>query len=259
MSKRDFFGGEPSRFDEGFEPEDVQGLPEIFRPRHARTEYRASLWQFVLGLLIAVTATVLVFVGFLSFAKDESNVIPTLEGAEEWRRAFASKDVYENVLCCSVKLRGACEGESCEWSGVIISEDGWIATSVSGVERAKRGRIYVVLSDGREYGVESFFKLGDTAALKIGAKGLLAAAASELELHAGETVVSVSGGSDILCGSVCSKDAREVDISLTIEGEGATVFDGNGGLIGVANPSLNGGPWNCSGSDIDSILMKIKK
>jgi hypothetical protein len=259
MKNRDFFDEEFSPFEEGEGIDAEQMLPELYGIGGSEElkKGRLKAWQLALALITSLTATALVLVIILMATGsrgDEPEAPAFSEDKGEWRGAFLSKEIYENALTCSVTLRG---GER-EWSGVMISEDGWIATALDPVEETERGRIYAVLGDGREYGVESFFGLGDTAALKIDAEGLSAPAVSSAELQAGESVISVSAGGELFCGFLSGVDSQSFNIPLTDRGEGAPVFDREGGLVGVAEATKSASVWECSSDNILAIIAKIK-
>lgn len=252
-------------FDDDFFPFDFEQalLPDCLEITDEGEKEHDGLgaWQLFLALAIAVTSIVLIFVALIIYVgagRTKTVGMPAeTESVEEWRGAFASKDIYEAALLCSVRLVAGQGDELCEWSGVIVSEDGWIATDKNAVTCIGNGRIYVVLNDGREYGVDSFFLAGDTAALKIEAQGLEAATVSEDKLQVGESIICIGGG-ELYCGRMSDARGERVSIAASALCRGAPVFDAEGGLLGVACSTESPFLWNCSATELGEILSLIK-
>ena len=268
---RDFFEDEIPFFE--FE-RDGQSLPDIFMgesegERQGKRESRTlAVLQFILPFLIMITSAVLIFVIVLiatgNGSVGESLPVAYDDGVAEWRGAFDSRAIYERSVECSVSLKvGSGESER-KWSGVIISSDGWIATSKNMVNGNTLGRIYVTLSDGREYGVGSLFQSDAGAALKIDAEGLTAAElAEDRELQCGESVIAVSSGSEVVCGSVASVgESLKFSLPYSDASEGSPVFDSEGRLVGMiedrADATQKGAVFGVDAEKIEDLVEIIK-
>ena len=272
MSKnRDFFQDSRYFFDGGDDIDKISDLPQIFvaESEKKRKGIVGALisWQFFVPLAMMLTASALAVVIFLMAtagsreAVTQAPVFSTKE--EDWRGAFVSKETYEECLECSVGLRVGKGSSVREWSGVVISSDGWIVTSARMLGNGDEGKIYVSFGDGKEYGVDSFLQSGEVAALKIDARDLFAAELSDRTLQSGESVLSVSAGEDILCGAVASVgECPRFNIFSPDEGNGAPVFDMEGYLVGVAlgtdRDDKNAVLPSCSVKEIKNLIDKIK-
>ncbi len=270
---RDFFSDDLPFFEDQSDLDrDIEGeetLPEVFCASSLKSENKESkvlaAFQFFLPFVIMITAAVLAFV-ILLIATGRGGGRATepvfSPEVEEWRGAFHSHKIYEECMECSVSLRVGKGDNAKEWSGVIISPDGWIATSENMMLDSDEGRIYAKLSDGREYSVGSFFKSEDGAALKIDAGGLEAAALSDgRELQSGERVIAISAGEDVICGFVSSVDeCLRLNMICDKDSEGAPVFDTRGYLVGIvcSNEAENTVTTGHSVKKIEKIIEKIK-
>lgn len=271
MSKnKDFFQDSPYFFD-GDDIDKILDLPQIFTARSEKDKngiIRALIsWRFFVPLIMMLTAAALAIVIFLIAVTDSRAGMAQApvfsEREEDWRGAFVSKETYEACLECSVGLRVGKGSSQREWSGVIISSDGWIVTSARMLGNGDEGKIYVSFGDGKEYGVDSFLQSGEVALLKIEAKDLLAAELSDKALQSGESVLSVSAGEDILCGTVASADeSPKFNILSPDEGNGAPVFNMDGYLVGIALGDEQDGKSavfpSCSVKEIRDLIDKIK-
>ena len=244
---RDFFSDDFPFFEEGSDidkDKKEEKLPDVFCGDAKKSERGESgiltVFRFLLPFAIMITAVLLAFVILLiatGKGGGSKSDIPVFTGdSDEWRGAFDSRKIYEECVGCSVSLRVGKGEATREWSGVIISDDGWIATSENVMAEADKGRIYVTLSDGREYGVGSFFSCSEGTALKIDAEGLCCARLfSRDELQGGESVIIISRGNDVIQGSVASVgDELKFNFLYSDESEGAPAFDSEGYLVGIA-------------------------
>ena len=118
-----------------------------------------------------------------------------------WSGAFDSREISERCIRASVRIRLGAAGEygAVGASGVVVGEDGWILTSDSIISNDRRGRLYALMQDGREYPVEFFVREREDgiAFLKINASGLeIAKIEDDLPICAGQSLVAVrSSGS----------------------------------------------------------------
>ena len=225
--------GEGNAFDRK-DPEDAEkiDLPELFREE---VIHRKATKRIFLVMLSALTLLVCIFIfAFLNKERAEVEIPLPVDTDEEWRGAFSERNIYESAMKSSVGLRVGKGDKARIWSGVIMTDSGWIATTASAADISDQGRIYVTLSDGREYEAESIYRRGETAAIKISAVGLCAVERAEVELHAGERVCIIENGRDVLTGAVTNTYSDiEVDASIGQSGDGAPVFGDDGSFIGL--------------------------
>ncbi len=246
-----FFGDDGENF------EQVK-LPELSEATPKKTAVRNILPML---LIFAVTALICVTM-FVFGSRSEIPVeLPiSTEDSEEWKGAFAAREIYEECLEASVSLKVGKGSNVKYWSGVVLSSDGWIATDGLVIGDADEGRIFVTLNDGREYGADSILRDKDSGAavLKISAEGLRAAEMSTRELQGGERAVAVSLGSDIIVGSVSSVgEELKVNIHTDTGTRGAPVFDNDGYLIGL---SVGENDTKACGADtLAELLEDVKK
>lgn len=256
---KEFTGG--NAFDPREHEETVRiELPELYAKEEAGRPPREHRIIF-LAAVAAVTAVVCLWI-FLATGREAEPIEVPLpsETAEEWRGAFADRSIYDTAMECSVGLRTGRAGQVRYWSGVIISEDGWIATSAQALEETDRGRIYVTLNDGREYAAESILKDGAAAAVKISAAGLSAPEVSDRAVHSGEGIIAVSGGEYVTSGEISgiSGEGARINSTLGSESEGAPVFDTDGRLMGIA-AGVDGTPELIFVGAFDTIIQRIQK
>ena len=166
------------------------------------------------------------------------------EEINEWVGAFLSRDISEECLEVSVRIRAGAAGEygARGVSGVVVGSDGWIATSNTFLDSGQKGRIYVLLSDGREYAVDKIVRDDDLALLKIDADGLnVVRFEKDIDVCLGQSVFALSSGgapehNSILSSGIVSGIDGEVirtDIDLLPSGAGSPIFDEQGRLLGL--------------------------
>lgn len=188
----------------------------------------------------------------------ENESLQREQSEEVWRGAFLSREVCESCASFSVSIRLGRLGEYAApaASGVVISSDGWIASSSNIVENAQRGRIYVRFDDGSEYAVEKLrcnFEYG-IVFLKIDAEGLsVPTVREEKSLCVGERVVSLSSSGapehkqELRYGALAGFDRSAVaegarrsegliatDLDFFDSSMGSPVFDESGKLVGIS-------------------------
>lgn len=220
----------------------------------------------VLFLSLLVCAMALLLWGFSladAQVKEEAEAVSELGTEELWRGAFESRESCERCLSFSVSVRLGELGEYAAPSatGVVVSGDGWIATSADIVQNAQLGRLYVGFWDGREYAVERLRRDREHGIvfLKIDAGSLeleVPCRRSSETLCMGERVVSLSSsgapehkqtllhgaitaiGRSAAFGGGAGQTERErlISTDLSFEGSavGSPVFDCDGELVGIS-------------------------
>lgn len=152
-------------------------------------------------------------------------------------------------------------------SGVIISEDGYIATNHHVIDGA--GSIKVTTTDGTEYDAKlvATDEKTDLAVLKIEANGLKAASfADSSKAVVGQLAVAIGNPLGELGGTVTDGIVSALDREVTIDNKtmrlmqtsaavnpgnsGGGLFDGDGNLIGIINAKT-------SGSDVEGLAFAI--
>ena len=216
-----------------FEEKERVYLPEIYVGKGDTRRHRHL--GIVLALVVALAAVALLAI-LITAQSDGTPSVPTLpdESEGEWRGAFAERECYESATAVAVALRVGAGASETRWSGVIFDSEGWIVTSSEALGQADDGRIYVTLSDGREYPCLGVARSGGAAFLRISAKGISAPRRGEDTLLAGESVVAIREGTDVLSGSAISVGQPiRLDISYSDELRGAPVFGEDGRLVGI--------------------------
>lgn len=160
----------------------------------------------------------------------------------------------ENVATGSFMMQYVSEGAG---SGVIISENGYIATNYHVIETATA--ISVRTSDGTSYEAKIVGgdERTDLAVLKIEATGLKAAVYGDFSTcKVGDTVVAIGNPLGQLGGTVTDGIISALDREMTIDGNimtllqtntavnpgnsGGGLFNTNGQLIGIVNAKSSG-------------------
>jgi len=189
-------------------------------------------------------------------AQDKFNVAPAAVGEDD-----ASTNVVQNSMASVVGIymgAGETEGDDLfaqdtgSGSGVIITEDGYIATNhhvVNGIRN-----IHVYLQDGSKYAAELIGSdpYADLAIIKIDAEGLPAAMMGNSSgVSVGETVYAIGNPLGVFTSSVSRGIISGLDRTLDIEGvsmtlmqtdaavnpgnSGGGLFNAKGELIGIVN------------------------
>ena len=206
------------------------------------------------GIVIALSLCVLLAVYFIcgyfveNMEKEDIPVQTDLskEETDEWAGAFLSREISEVCLDVSVRIRLGAAGEygARGASGVVIDRGGWIATSNSVLDGGQKGRIYVLLSDGREYAVEKIVSDRESGAafMKIDTDDLRAVLLdSSVSVCLGQRVLALSSDgapehNTVLSEGIVSeikKNTVRTDIELTALGAGCPVFDERGNFLGL--------------------------
>lgn len=239
----------------------------------------------LLLLLFAIVGTFIFKKSQQERADFEPNIDASLEGENTWQGAFASKEIFE--LCREISVSVIAEGRRC--SGFVYSSDGWIATVEGIVNENVKGKIEVVLFDGRSFFVESFRQNRESGItlMKINANNLKAANIDgKGEVFAGEelftfcTVGDTVEGGSLFSGKVAHTQRTveiyrsdgtkrklklfQIGILLTEEGVGGPLFNEKGEIVGIACAS--GGKiderymvdYAYSFSNIKSLLSTMK-
>lgn len=198
-----------------------------------------GLLPMLLLILLLITAAVCCLV-LLGTDGDPETCVPAVlpEETPEWRGAFASREILEKCISSAVKISVGRAGSIREWSGLVLTEDGWIATCAKALGEGDEGIIRVSLGDGREYEAVSFKCKNGIALLKISADGLVAAELEDRQLCAGEQIICLRQGTEPVSGQVTiPDDGGLVRISALLgeSGAGAPVFDHEGHLVAMAS------------------------
>ena len=244
---------------------EITGLPE---PKTAMTveeeafdgsgqERSVRIFSLTVMMLVAVAAVMCILI-FLIAGRESPRESPseTLGGSEEWRGAFLDRTVYDECVEASVSVRDGRYATEREWSGFVLSQDGWIATCTDSVGKGDRGRIYVTLSGGEEYPVESLISYGELALLKISASLPSAVTLREGAAQDGEKLVGVINGSDLASGEI--SNARTGKINISFEEGGTPLFDREGRLVGMTCYREDGA-YALSAEQIKGLLLKAKE
>lgn len=215
---------------------------------------RKRRWNpFFLVALLFLVVVIAVFLLKLSNKDRESEAVPTVTNEEAWQGAFVDEDTFLRCKMASVSVRA--NGKRC--SGFIFSGDGWIVTVNSVVNDSVKGRIEVVLFDGRRLAVEAFreSRRAGLVLMKVSAQGLCAVDLSfDGRLFEGEEIYSFCSfgdqeGQSLLSGKISHTDTLvevvdeskkirsfsllQIGMLLTEENVGAPLFNENGELIGI--------------------------
>lgn len=152
-------------------------------------------------------------------------------------------------------------------SGVIVREDGYIATNAHVVEGAQS--ISVTLRNGNVYTADLVGKdeQKDVAVLKINASGLSAVTFADSDsIDVGENVVVIGNALGTLGGSVTDGIVSAVDRKLTIDDEEMTLIQtdaeinhGNsgGGMFGSTGKCLGIIVAKSTGEDVEGVGFAI--
>ena len=210
---------------------------------------------FLIALIFLIIALTLIIIKLKSDEKSQESISVYKEETEEqWQGAFVSEDVF--LKCRQASVSVIADGKLC--SGFVFSSDGWIASSNAIVNDEVKGKVKVVLCDGREYAVGAFkeSRKAGLVLMKIDAKGLVPVELS-FEGHPADgqeiyTFCSLDGkGEPSLFSGKISHTQRAVTVKreneksrilklmqisllLTEQGAGAPLFDSKGRLIGIA-------------------------
>ncbi len=243
------------RNEKNFDFGDVERLPpplpieaefsfEVEEERTVEYKWKKRIAILVTALLLLLATVVTVWIFIPKNAEDNVEDLPTIQDTEleEWRGAFLAKKIYENCMANTVVIRVERGSGGSFWSGFVLSEDGFIVTSLKDLDKTKGGRLYVVLNGEKEYLVDSIRIDRDSslAILKISADGLTPTVFRDDEVQCGEEIISVGACADNSCqiasGEVSGIDGEllKVNIPLGIQGIGAPLFDENGKLVGIA-------------------------
>ena len=226
-----------------------------FEKLNIRKKRRFPIFIFLLLVLLAVISIFILKKSKSDRMDFEPDIDASLKGESVWYGAFESEDIFN--ACREISVSVIAQGKRC--SGFVYSSDGWIVTVEGAVNENVKGRIEVVLFDGRSFFVESYRQNRQTGVIlmKINAQGLKSANLDGgSELFAGEELFTFcSIGNEIDGGSLFSGKVahtqRSVDvfradggkrrlnlfqigILLTEEGVGAPLFKENGELVGIA-------------------------
>ena len=218
---------------------------------------------FFLLALVFLTFVIIFAVIKINSDKDDEEVFAVNnEVSEDWQGAFVSEAVF--LKCQKASVSVIADGRIC--SGFVFSSDGWIVTVNSIVNEFVKGKVKVVLYDGRVLDVEAFkeSRKAGLVLMKVDADGLAFADLSSVDdVSAGQeiyTFCSLDGrGAPSLFSGKISHTQRwvlferegeknktlslmQVSLLLTEEGVGAPLFDENGGVVGIAcgNNDLQG-------------------
>ena len=209
---------------------------------------------FILALLVILVLLSLFFWKLGSRGNEESAdaLLESGEIESQWQGAFESRKIFEECRAASVSV--IVGGERC--SGFVYSSDGWIATAGGLVNENIKGRIEVLLCDGRRFFADSFRinRESGIALMKIEADGLIPVRISkDIELCSGEEIFTFcdtvgNGESSLLSGRIAHTDrtvgisncgiernafVMQLSILLMEEGVGAPIFNSQGFLVGV--------------------------
>ena len=208
---------------------------------------------FILAVLVMLA--LLLFFAWKGEVNGDEASDALAEGEElesQWQGAFSSREVFDACRAASVSVFVG--EERC--SGFVYSSDGWIATAGGVVNEDIRGRIEVLLCDGRRFFADSFRinRESGIALMKIEADGLVSARIDKgIEVCSGEEIFTFcdtlgDGESSLLSGRIAHTDrtvgisncgiersasVMQLSILLMEEGVGAPVFNSQGFLVGV--------------------------
>ncbi len=199
----------------------------------------------VLLLLLAVGT-----IGFSYLSGGDSLVLPEDGDGEaavtdEWRGAFDSKEIYENVLASAVSIRVGKRGSEQYCSGVVLDSEGVIATAI-GDEAMLGSPMYVMPNGGGEYAVTSvqLDRECGLALLKIPAMSLNEATLSESTPQVGESVFSICASAadgkaslyscDVSAVGTASENESSFELDRSDLPTGSPIFDEKGGLLAIA-------------------------
>ena len=209
---------------------------------------------FLLALMFLSFAIVFAVIKIKSDKDDKEAVLVNKEVSEDWQGSFVSEAVF--LKCQKASVSVIADGKIC--SGFVFSSDGWIVTVNSIVNEFVKGKVKVVLYDGRVLEVEAFkeSRKAGLVLMKVDENGLAFADLSSVDdVSAGQeiyTFCSLDGrGEPSLFSGKISHTQRDVlferegernktlslmqiNLLLTEEGVGAPLFNEKGGLVGIA-------------------------
>ena len=225
----------------------------VVADKREATDRPTRLFFFAVLMTLASAAVICILI-FLAAGREEAQVEESVSVTEEWRGAFLERSVYEKSIGSSVELRGGYFGNESVWSGFLLSDDGWIATSAR-IADGFEGRICAELSDGREYLVEKMLCRDGVALLKISAQSVGGVQVSDSNIHSGERVVAVGVEGDIISGEIVNSNTLSVNIAFSERWEGAPLYDERGHLIGMLCSDDYGGLTAVSAKNIEWIFL----
>ena len=217
-----------------------KNTPRPAEPKKKNKTY--DLWIVtVLGSIILTVALVFLLLGLFG---DES--MPTVadpleeESEEEWKGAFSDEQTYEKCRESTVGIRFG-RGINREVRSGFVYDSGLIATSLGGSIKGQRGRLYVMLSDGSEYAVESIREDSESglSLLKISEEEVTKTVFREEKAVVGEKIFAIAAGRegfDVISGEITSEAEGKIGLNIMLgrNGVGAPIFDENGSLLGIA-------------------------
>jgi len=200
------------------------------------------LWiLLVIVMISSILAVLCLSVGKKQEIPINADVTESEADTQVWKGAFEDRDIYEKCRQTVVTVKQGRGSSQIIWSGLIIAQDGWIATSLDVIDQTIRGRVYVTLNDGTEYSVESITEDREMgiALLKISASGLNIADTRQESAQSGEKIISIGaedGYYSIISGEISSMPEGYLGVSLMLgeRGVGAPLFDEEGNLLGMA-------------------------
>ena len=212
---------------------------------------------FVL-ILVLVVLLIMLFLIFKDRSKSENDkaIIDVIsDNVTVWQGAFESKEIFDACQEASVSI--IAEGRKC--SGFVYSSDGWIATVEGIVNEDVKGKIEVVLFDGRRFFVEAFRQNRESGLIlmKINADGIRSVSFNDSSrILAGEELFTFCSigefdeGGSLFSGKIAHTQRMvevknngeavrtlnlfQIGILLTEEGVGAPLFNKNGELVGIS-------------------------
>ena len=207
-------------------------------------------------LLVIVFLSLVVILALTKIKSDENDeeAIYVDNAVEEWQGAFVSETVF--LRCQQASVSVIADGRRC--SGFVFSNDGWIASTNEIVNEFVKGKVKVVLYDGRVFDVEGFkeSRRAGLVLMKIDATGLVCVDLSvKKEMSAGQDIytfcsLDAKGEPSLFSGKISHPQRAvtfiregeknkvislmQISLLLTEEGVGAPLFDHNGKLVGIA-------------------------
>lgn len=172
-----------------------------------------------------------------------------------------AKEVYEKVAPSIVCVFSTTAAGSGTGSGIIVTEDGYIATNSHVVNDSKATKVQVLLFDGRQYeaAIVGIDKITDLAILKIDARNLPAAAfGNSDQLVVGDDVVAIGNPSGVeyassmtrgmisgLDRTVSYSDASnmtyiQTDTAISPGNSGGALVNFYGQVVGITSSKISG-------------------
>lgn len=246
------------------EPEDLSliPLPEDYSAEKSQRK-KTGIARTICVCLIAFALAASLFCAVVLFLPNETVEYIDADSeslTEEWRGVFFSRGIYEDCVSCAVSVSAG----AVKRSGVIIDADGWIVTASDIIDAEGKGRISVLLGDGRECEVQCLKtneEIGVTYC-KISARELSAAELSFEKLHSGERLTAVNGNGDVIDCSVANvRDGKiKINADVRAESSGAPLFDENGKLVALilVNKESDLYPFAIAAEDLKNGILKEK-